>query len=331
MIYYLLPCGLAVYYFFAWLLAGRKRPRSAVVVRYTPPAGISPAMARYLYVLGCDGRTVAAILSQLSVRRIISIAPRKDGVYLKDLTNDGETSDDLPAEEYLVFKRLVRWEDSVRLEKPDWGLIQEVEEALQNSSGRRYINQNYPLVILGLIFTGLASTWLGLQLGLSGEDQVEAMIGAGFIGFVVAMFSAAGVFLWTRNLQAFKLAVRGLYHRWTLPLLVVMVFIFPAMWYFLMRTTAPVFSGVTLLLILVNTFGAPFLRNYTVAGREAMDQILGFRQFLEGTEQDRLDRLNPRDRAAQVDEQFMPYAIALDLREGWGDELGVRAMAETAL
>jgi hypothetical protein len=32
-----------------------------------------------------------------------------------------------------------------------------------------------------------------------------------------------------------------------------------------------------------------------------------------------------------MDLQFVPYAIALDLREAWGDELGIRAMVETEL
>jgi hypothetical protein len=329
--FYLLPCALAAYYFFAWLLVGRRPDRKAVVVLYQPPAGISPAAARYLYTMGCDGRTVAAILAQLSARRMISITPKKDGAYLKDLTDDGRIPADLPEEERLVFKRLVRWEDSVKLEKPDLGLIQEVEEALQAGPSKRFINPHYAWIVAGLVLTGVAAAWLGLQLGLSGPDEVEALIGAGFSGLTVGMFGAAGAYLWSSNLQAFKLALRGLYHRRSLLLLAVLVFIFPAMWYLLMRTTAPVFASVTLALILVNTFGAPFLRNYTASGNDAMNQVMGFRQFLASAEQDRLDRLNPPDKAVQADEQYLSYAIALDVRERWGDELGVKAMVETAL
>lgn len=122
-----LVLGLAAYYLCAWLLAGRKPRRQAVVVRYEPPAGLSPAAARYVFTMGCDGRSLAAILAQLAARRIISISPGKDGTYLKDLTDDGRIPHDLPAEEELVFRRLVRWNGSVRLEKPDLELMREIE------------------------------------------------------------------------------------------------------------------------------------------------------------------------------------------------------------
>jgi len=84
-------------------------------------------------------------------------------------------------------------------------------------------------------------------------------------------------------------------------------------------------------LILLNGFAAPCLRNYTAAGRKALSEIEGFRQFLEGTEQDRLQRMNRVGQRAMFDAEFIPHAIALDLREGWGDDLGVKAMVETAL
>jgi len=61
------------------------------------------------------------------------------------------------------------------------------------------------------------------------------------------------------------------------------------------------------------------------------NEIDGFRQYLQGTEQERLQRMNQPGHEAKFDAEFIPYAIALDLREGWGDELGVKTMVETAL
>ncbi len=116
-----------------------------------------------------------------------------------------------------------------------------------------------------------------------------------------------------------------------MPVLLVLVFLYPAMWYFLMRTITLAFGTVTLLVILVNTFAAPFLGTYTSTGRQLMDEIQGFRQFLQRVEQDRLNRLNPTDRAVQADHEYLPYAIALDVREAWGDHLGYKVIIETAL
>jgi hypothetical protein len=104
------------------------------------------------------------------------------------------------------------------------------------------------------------------------------------------------------------------------------------MWYVFLRTTQPSsFARVTELLILVNGFAAPALRSYTREGWRLRNQVEGFRQFMQGTEQDRLRRMNQPGREAKFDAEFIPYAIALDLREGWGDQLGVKTMVETAL
>ena len=81
----------------------------------------------------------------------------------------------------------------------------------------------------------------------------------------------------------------------------------------------------------MNTFAPPFLMGYSERGAQLMRHILGFRQFLESTEQDRLDRLDPARRDAKSELSLLPYAVALDIRERWGDRLGAETMVEVAL
>ena len=50
-----------------------------------------------------------------------------------------------------------------------------------------------------------------------------------------------------------------------------------------------------------------------------MDDILGFREFLLAAEQDRLDKLNHPDLTPQYLNACLPYAVALDVKEAWGD------------
>jgi hypothetical protein len=164
-----------------------------------------------------------------------------------------------------------------------------------------------------------------------GKDAVDAWMVSLFTGFTVAMYSAAGYWMWDTNRLAIRLAVRGIYRRRTLPLLVAFLVLYPALWYAIISTTAPSFARLTEMLILVNTFAAPALQNYTAAGRRIRDEIEGFRQFLQSTEQDRLQRMNQPGQEAGFDAEFIPYAIALDLTESWGDRLGIQAMVETAL
>jgi Predicted membrane protein (DUF2207) len=74
-------------------------------------------------------------------------------------------------------------------------------------------------------------------------------------------------------------------------------------------------------LLAVNLGWAPFLKRTTREGRRILNEIAGFRLFLEKVEQDRLDKLNPADEILQTREKYLAYAIALELKEAWGDHL----------
>ena len=329
--YYWIPIGLAGYYVLVWLVVGRRREPHSIVIRYRPPAELSPAAMRYLFTLSCDGRTFASVLAQLGVRRVIDVTPRDGLVYLTWKQRSRLELEHLSDEERLVLKKVFKWEDAeVELQKPDSDFMQKLQKLLQLKVNQ-YVKRNVLYVMVAVAASAGAAGWLSWSLHLFGHDPVETMVLTSFTGLTVGVFIAASVYFWDRNLQAVKLAFRGLYHRHVIPLLFFFVLLFPALWYFLMRTVAPTFANITALLILINMIAAPALRSYTTAGKKIMLEILGFRQFLQCAEQDRIQRLNKVGEPLQAEEEFLPYAIALDVREGWGDELGIRAMVETAL
>lgn len=59
------------------------------------------------------------------------------------------------------------------------------------------------------------------------------------------------------------------------------------------------------------------LRAPTPAGRQIMDQIEGFRMYLNTAEQDRLDRMRSPKLTPEVFESFLPYAYALGVQNKW--------------
>jgi hypothetical protein len=81
--------------------------------------------------------------------------------------------------------------------------------------------------------------------------------------------------------------------------------------------------------LLINLGWGPQLKRKSPLGRQVSDQIAGFRQFLEKVDQDRLNRLNPEANAPQDLDRFLPYAIALEVKEAWGDHLSQTFLATT--
>jgi uncharacterized membrane protein len=59
------------------------------------------------------------------------------------------------------------------------------------------------------------------------------------------------------------------------------------------------------------------LKAPTRAGRQLLDQIDGFRQYLEVAEKDEMNFRNPPEKTPQLFEQLLPYALALDVEQQW--------------
>jgi uncharacterized membrane protein len=62
------------------------------------------------------------------------------------------------------------------------------------------------------------------------------------------------------------------------------------------------------------------LKAPTIAGRQLLDQVEGFKMFLGAVDADRLNRVMPPDQTPQTFEKFLPYALALDVEQAWAEK-----------
>jgi len=69
------------------------------------------------------------------------------------------------------------------------------------------------------------------------------------------------------------------------------------------------------------------LKAPTALGAHTMEQIEGFKLFLETAEKDRLEVLNPPNVTPAMFESFLPYAIALDCENQWSKKFEAQAAA----
>jgi uncharacterized membrane protein YgcG len=97
----------------------------------------------------------------------------------------------------------------------------------------------------------------------------------------------------------------------------------------------PPFPHVLLLIVLflisvlIQTFFMVIIKAYSVHGRKTADAILGFKMYLETTEQDRFDRMNPPEMTLQLFEKYLPYAIVLEVENQWASKFN--AIIEKAI
>ena len=85
------------------------------------------------------------------------------------------------------------------------------------------------------------------------------------------------------------------------------------------RTAGIAACGIALL-VLTNMLFKRLLPAPTALGHEVKRHLKGFRMYLATAEQNRLDALHPPERTPALFERYLPYAIALDVENEWGDQ-----------
>lgn len=88
-------------------------------------------------------------------------------------------------------------------------------------------------------------------------------------------------------------------------------------------------SAMFILSLTVHILFSRIMNAYTNEGRKIADHILGFKMYLETTEEKFYDQLTPPELSIQLFEKYLPYAIALGCENRWADKC--KSVIETAI
>ena len=322
--YLLLIVGLLVYYIAIWLLATPiLRPRS-VVTCYQAPAGLSPAAVRYVWMGGegmwsggADARSLAAMLADLAYRKQISI--QCSGAELGLQRTPNLASGHLTDEERRVVCRLL---PSTQIYSVAFdGCITytptrfELEKTLWFNLRDSYFTGNLRYRLIGIAAT-LAGVFLVCYGHASQWGSGKAIPVAALLAVAIAMGSLA--------IEQLRDAPRlGIIGSWLRPLapyltsagLAIILTVVLFQW---TNGAFAVFAAATLV---INLLFGTWLRAPTPLGRQTLDEIAGYREFLESVERPILDAMSATDQTITGVDEHLGYVIALDVRDHWGDKL----------
>ncbi len=77
---------------------------------------------------------------------------------------------------------------------------------------------------------------------------------------------------------------------------------------------------ILLIFIFVNWLFYELMKAPTRLGRKLLDEVEGFREYLVVAETDELRFKNPPEKTPQLFERYLPYALALDVEDVWGEK-----------
>ena len=332
------PGLLFLYYLVAWLRIGPEPKPRAVVTEYEPPEGLSAAAVRYVVTTGTDGRSFAAVIAELAARGCLRAEPQNEKYKLSRMMSDRATEARLAPEEKRILSMLFEDEPTIEL-APAWDQRNTAQNsryvfAIQQELSKRldglYFTKHAGIIALGVFATFLCALLFAARA--SGRDTSGAL-------FFTVWALSAGLMIGLLFEMAFWPACKSALRPgggW-IKLLPGTAAIGAFLWvivYMLEKLAEDVSLGFALMLtglLLVNLVCGPRLKRRTILGRQTLDHIAGFRLFLEKVEKDRLDKLNSAGEPPELLDDHLSYAIALEVREAWGDHLAQTFMATTVM
>ncbi len=85
------------------------------------------------------------------------------------------------------------------------------------------------------------------------------------------------------------------------------------------RGATPAVIAVIVISFITMAFFAFIMRAPTLRGRKLLDNMLGFKDFLEIAEKDELNLRNPPQKTPELFESFLPFALALGVDQQWSE------------
>jgi hypothetical protein len=335
------PGTLFSYYLIAWMTIGREPEPGPLVTRYAPPDGLSAAAVRFLTSTGSDGRSFAAVIAQLAVRGCVRVEP-EDGKYkISRLLSDRRVEASLAPEERRVLAML--FEDGPVIEMTplleqrhtaqQGRYVFHIQEELSKRLKGKYFRRHAGVIAIGVLATmAMASMFAA---GVKTRGTFDTLTALFFTVWMLFCGLTLGLIVEVSFASAWRATARAGTSWLKLLPGTAAIAAFAAVIAYLLRQLAhevsPALALMIVALLAVNLGWAPFLKRTTREGRRILDEIVGFRLFLEKVEQDRLDKLNPADAILQTREKYLAYAIALEVKEAWGDHLAQTFFATTTM
>ncbi len=325
-----------VYYAAAWSAVGRDPRVGTIIPLFHPPPGISPALANYIrdWGLGREKwRAFTAAALSLAVRGLIRFDQTGDTLTLKTTGKQPEGGyESLPAGEGAVFTFVSEYAGSVPLNKTYGQAIanagDKFTKSIEAENKNRFFRRNLGYVVAGVAMTVAVIIGIVSFGGLQDQD-VSILVILGFAGLFFGMLIVPIVQSVFSDGVRFESLVRA-----AISLVIAAIFISIIFNFTHALLSAGLSEGLPALAAFVENYPFPFvlltafttlnglflylMRAPTALGRPIMDQLAGFRLYLETAEADRLNLQAPEITADRF-EALLPYAVALDVEKPWAN------------
>lgn len=305
-------------YLWTWNRVGRDPLRGTIVPLFSPPKNLSPAAARFIMRMGFDNKAFAAAVIDMAVKGHLRIEEQDKIIGTGyTLTRLHTTTKNLSKGEQGLSRALFKDDESVKLDKTNHLVINKALKSLKSNLKAEYEAANFT-TNSGWLVPGVALSFLTM-LASAGFQDSEFRFPAMFIVAWLSFWTIGCVSLAQKAVTAWKSGSKGMGLFFTLFSLPFFGGEIGALVALSVMTSIPTALCMVVLIGCALLF-YHLLKAPTYAGRRLMDEIEGFKLFLSVSEKERMELLHPPDRTPMLFEQYLPYALALDVENQWCEQ-----------
>ena len=315
--------ALITYYLIIWWKVGKDPEKGIIIPLYRAPVNLSPSAARFISEMGYDNKTFTSTIVTLAVKGYLKIEESSDEYFLMK-TNSGNKT--LTSDEKAVLDKLRFTSDNgkqiLKLKQANHTTIQNAirshKNSLKNSFDKKYFFTNRKYFIIGLLISVIVLIISNIK---ASGDQVFSLIWITFWSFAVAFLLFNVSRTWKSALSKSKSKFASLtgaifFSLFSIPFIIGEF----AGLYFLSDASSPLMLASVGLMIGANIIFYNLLKAPTLLGRKIMDEIDGFKLYLGTAEKDRLDSIKEPTKTPELFEEFLPYALALNVENKWAEK-----------
>jgi uncharacterized membrane protein YgcG len=297
------------YNLWAWNAVGRDPRKGTIIPLFHPPEGLDPAQVHYVSGMGFkqNGWTaLTASIFDLGVKGLVTID--KAGKATTINVTNATPAAALPVGEGSLYN-FFKSKGSVTIDKTDGpslnGKRGELVTEIKSNSGETYFKNNVSYTLIGVALSIIALIALVALDVLNPGMLVVAAVVAIVLGVIIGVFSGGGNII-GKLIPIIWIGIVGFN-------------VFGSALSFASGINFDLgFVGAASIIVIEIVF-AFLMRAPTVAGRKLMDQIEGFKMYLQTAEANRLnyqDKGEPQMTIKRF-EAILPFAIALGVEKLW--------------
>jgi len=314
---------LLLYYLIAWIGVGKDPEKGTIIPLFEPPANLSPAAVRFITRMGFDNKAFTSAIIDLCVRGRLIL--KEDNGDYKLIKNEAVLDKKYSKGEEKLLSKLkfksTNGKSVLDLKQKNHATLQSaikaLKKSLQNSFEKHYFFTNKKFFVIGIIISALF-----LLIGaVQGNEELL------FIMFWNVMWSGGVSVLLFTAFKSWRTALSGKVKGAALGgAIFITLFSIPFVLgqilglFFLSQTGSFLMVIAIVMIALINITFYHLLKAPTKLGRKLMDKIEGFKMYLTIGEQDRLNNIKEPAKTPELFEKFLPYAIALDVENEWGEK-----------